>query len=365
MKILLAAGGTGGHLIPALNIADYLYEHCQPANIFFAGTNRGLSSKLVPTDKYKLFIFDIDPLYREFSIRLLISIKKLIISLFKFNKLLKEVAPDVIIGTASYISGPPILLGAIRGIPTVIQEQNSIPGLTTKLLSLFTDKICLAYEKSLEHIPLKSKAIITGNPVNIESPTLTHAELMEKYNLNSALKTILVTGGSQGAQSINLSLLKLIHKYKINESYNLIWLTGTINYERIKTQLGTTEQNIWMNPFTNATHNLYSLADIVVSRAGALTLAETALWGLPAILIPYPYAAANHQYFNALTVKEKGAAEIIEDKCLSAELLQKKIINILTNNELYNTMCKESKKLANENSTRYISEQIIKLARSK
>jgi UDP-N-acetylglucosamine--N-acetylmuramyl-(pentapeptide) pyrophosphoryl-undecaprenol N-acetylglucosamine transferase len=317
-RIVISGGGTGGHIFPALAIANQLKKENPDADILFVGANGKMEMHRVPEAGYDIVGLDIFGIRRDFSWNGIKSNLKLPFVLFKTmhkaKQLMRQFKPDVVIGVGGYASGPALRAAQALNIPTFIQEQNSYPGKTNKWLAKKTVKICVAYDGMERFFP-KDKIVKTGNPVRSEiinfQPKLDEAYTL--FNLDKNKKTILLIGGSQGARTINQAVLNSLDDFK-KMDIQLIWQTGELFYSSNKTQISEIEsQNIKILPFIKRMDLAYSVADYIVSRAGALAIAELAIVGLPTILIPLPTAAEDHQTANAKQLSEVGAIILLKD----------------------------------------------------
>ena len=318
-RFIISGGGTGGHIFPALAIANQLKKENPDAEILFIGANGKMEMNRVPEAGYEIVGLDIFGIRRDFSLSGIWNNIKLpfvlIKTMRKAKKIMRRFNPDVVIGVGGYASGPALRAAQALNIPTVIQEQNSFAGKTNKWLSKKVAKICVAYDGMEGFFP-KEKIVKTGNPVRAEIinflPKLEEAYTF--FDLDKNKKTVLIIGGSQGARTINQAILAHIEDFKKTDT-QLIWQTGELFYTANKAQLSELKSdNIKIVPFIKRMDLAYSVADFIVSRAGALAIAELAIVGAPAILIPLPTAAEDHQTANAQQLSTAGAALLLPDK---------------------------------------------------
>jgi len=318
-RFIISGGGTGGHIFPALAIANQLKKEVSDAEILFMGANGKMEMVRVPDAGYSIVGLDVFGIRRDISWSGIKSNLKLpfvlLKTLRKAKQIIRQFKPDMVIGVGGYASGPALHAAQTLHIPTVIQEQNSYPGKTNRWLAKKVVKICVAYD-GLERFFPKDKIVKTGNPVREEiinfQPKLKEAYSF--FDLDKHKKTILIIGGSQGAHTINSAVLSHIEDFK-QTNCQLIWQTGELFYHSNKAQISELQsQNIKIFPFINRMDFAYSVADFIISRAGALAIAELAIVGAPTILIPLPTAAEDHQTANAQQLANAGAAILLPDK---------------------------------------------------
>ena len=327
MNIMISGGGTGGHIYPALTIYKTL-ETMVDANFLYVGTERGLESRIVPKEGIPFTTLPVQGLQRKLSLDTLVTAGKTLSSLWKANQLISDFKPDIVIGTGGYVCGPLLLAAALRGIPTLIQEQNVVPGITNKILSRFVDVVAVGYEEATPHFPNAKQVVYTGNPVRPNVVTANREEARAYFGLQETQTAILVAGGSRGARSINKAMLAVHEHYKGREDIKIIHATGTDEYSRVCESLGIQEGEVYsptshIVPYLDNMDMAMAASDMAIFRSGAIGLAELAVRGIPSILIPYPYAAADHQTFNAKAFVEAGASTMIVDKELDdTRLLQ-------------------------------------------
>ena len=325
MNIMISGGGTGGHIYPALTIYKTL-ETMVDANFLYVGTERGLESRIVPKEGIPFTTLPVQGLQRKLSLDTLVTAGKTLSSLWKANQLISDFKPDIVIGTGGYVCGPLLLAAALRGIPTLIQEQNVVPGITNKILSRFVDMVAVGYEEAIPHFPRAKKVIYTGNPVRPSVVTANREEARAYFGLQDDQTAILVAGGSRGARSINTAMQAVHEHYKGREDIKIIHATGTDEYSRVCESLGIQEGDVYSStshivPYLDNMDMAMAASDMAIFRSGAIGLAELAVRGIPSILIPYPYAAADHQTFNAKAFVDAGASTMIVDKELNGTRL--------------------------------------------
>ncbi len=362
IRVILSGGGTGGHIFPAVAIANAIKRVSPSASIMFVGAKGRMEMEKVPAAGYPIEALWISGLQRRFTADNLAFPFKVIMSLIKARKIIKSFNPDVVVGTGGYASGPTLRMAAWLGIPTLIQEQNSFPGITNKMLASKANRICVAYEGMEKFFP-STKIRLTGNPVrnDIECNSNNHASALKHFNLQEDKVTLLVIGGSLGARTINESIQAGL-KVLADANIQLIWQTGKLFAEQAAEAVHPFQAaGIITMPFIKEMDKAYAAADIVVSRAGAIAISELCISGKPSILVPSPNVAEDHQTRNAMALSTRGAAILIKDSEAREKLIQS--IQVLASS------LKEQKKLslnissmAMHDSARLIAEQIFEIS---
>lgn len=362
LKIILSGGGTGGHIFPAVAIANELKKIVPHADILFVGALGKMEMEKVPAAGYKIIGVPIAGLQRKFTLSNLKLPFLILQSLFITRKIIKEFNPDVVVGTGGYASGPLLKAATSKGVPVLLQEQNSYAGITNKILSKKASKICVAYEGMEAFFP-KEKIILTGNPVrqDILNITATKDEAFDFFKLDRTKKTILVVGGSLGAKGINEAMSEGL-KLLADQNIQLIWQTGKIYFEKAKQQSAIYEsQNIKAVEFITRMDLAYLVANLVISRAGAGAISELCIVKKPSILVPLPTAAEDHQTKNAMALVHKKAAILVRDIDAKTNLI-KEVIKTINNTTLQEELSKNCGLLAKPNSTSIIANEVLKLA---
>lgn len=337
MHILFAGGGTAGHINPALAIAGYIREKHPDAHISYIGTPDKLESKLVPEKGYNFRTISVAGFQRKLSLqnigKNISAVGKALTSSVTARKILKEIQPDVVVGTGGYVSGPVLREAAKMGIKTAIHEQNAFPGVTTKMLAPNVDAVMLAMPEAEKYLKLKKKPCITGNPVRSELLKITREEARAKLGLDNDSPMLLSFGGSLGAMRINQAVSGLIKWHNGTDKFYHIHGTGKSGYSEFIDNLKDVNlcDKIDIREYITDMDVCMAAADLIICRAGAITLSELLACGKPAILIPSPYVAENHQFHNAMTLKHIGAAEIIEEKDLTDEKLIEVVSKLIEN----------------------------------
>lgn len=357
---MISGGGTGGHIYPAISIAQALKEILQNVEILFVGAKGKMEMKKVPEAGFKIVGLWISGIQRKVSADNLMFPFKLCSSLLQSARLIKEFNPDAVVGVGGYASGPLLYVAGRKKIPTLIQEQNSYAGLTNKWLSKTAKTICVAHEGMEKYFP-KDKIVVTGNPVRqtIKLNPNRIEEAWKHFELDSSKKTLLVIGGSLGARTINESVLAGLEKVK-NENIQLIWQVGGFYYEEMQKRAGEGFKGLVIKDFVRQMNFAYAIADVVVSRAGALSIAELMLTGKPAILVPSPNVAEDHQTINAQALLDNEAARMVKDSDAKETLIDEAIALIKNDDEKENLATK-IRSMAHENAAMDIANEVIKL----
>lgn len=358
-KIIISGGGTGGHIFPALSIANALKRLDNDIEILFVGAIGKMEMEKVPQAGYPIIGLPVRGLIRKSILKNFKVIANLLKSIRLSSKIIHDFKPDVIVGVGGYASGPICMSGAIKHIPIVIQEQNSYAGITNKLLGRYASRICVAYD-NMDRFFTKEKLLITGNPVrsSLFDECLAKAEAYAFYQLEPNKKTVLVTGGSLGAGTINHAVEEIIEAIGGQDDVQLIWQCGKYYFDVLQKQYLNKYKNVKLMPFLERMDYAYAISDIVVSRAGASTISELALLGKVSILIPSPNVAEDHQTHNAMALVNKGAALFIADVHAKQDL-KTVLFDILSDEEEQQKLAENIKKLAYENADECIAKEII------
>ena len=355
---MLSGGGTGGHIYPAVSIANELKFRYPESKFLFVGSKDRMEMEKVPQAGYEIKGFWISGIQRKLTLDNLSFPFKLMSSVFKSWKLIRGFKPDVVVGTGGFASGPLLYVATKMGIPTLIQEQNSYPGITNKLLSKSVNKICTAFE-GLERFFPKSKIILTGNPIrqDLTESKISKEEASTHFDLSTNKKTILVLGGSLGARAVNAQVAKILGWVKEND-YQLIWQTGKLyidDYKHLQEEMNY--DGIKIQAFLNRMDMAYAMADIILTRSGAGTISELCVVGKPTIFVPSPNVSEDHQTFNAKALSSKKAAVLIPEKNMGKELIIS-LDKILKDEETIKKLSKNIKKLALPNASKNIVNEI-------
>lgn len=365
MKVILSGGGTGGHIYPALTIADQIRKLRPETEIVFVGTQQGLEKDIIPRYGYPLKFIEVAGFRRSLSLDTLRSGFKLFEGLYDAYKIISSEKPDLVIGTGGYVCGPVVFMAALHKIPCCIQEQNAMPGVTNKILSRYVEKVFLGYQEAARFFKGKAEMEYTGNPIRAEILEHTHAEAVAELGLDPEKKTVLVSGGSRGAQSINKAMLEAEIALSGRHDVQVLHATGEANYAKYMDEIerrGGVADNIIIKPYLHNMPVALAAADLAVFRAGAIGLAELMAKGIPSLLIPYPYATANHQEFNARAVESAGAAQVVLDKELTGEKVLESIEHLLLHNDELDNMRAAAKSLGRPQAAEAIARKALALA---
>ena len=362
LKVIISGGGTGGHIFPAIAIANTIKSRYPDAKILFVGATGRMEMERVPAAGYEIVGLDIAGLNRKNLFKNFSVMMKFRRSLRKAKQILKEFRPDIVIGVGGYASGPVLYMANSLRIPTLIQEQNSYAGITNKYLAKKASVICGAYEGMERFFP-KERIVLTGNPCREEllSPTITKEDAYKEFNLDPNKKTILVIGGSLGSRTLNLSMLNGISQL-VAADVQVLWQCGKLYLFEMNMDLAAkgSPQNIHLLEFISRMDLAYKAADLVISRAGASSISELSLLAKPVILIPSPNVSEDHQTKNAMALVNKDAAILVKD----AEAIDKlipKALEVINNEEELNKLSENILKMAQPNSANRIVDEAIKL----
>jgi len=361
-RVIISGGGTGGHIFPAISIANALKKIAPETEILFVGAEGRMEMEKIPAAGYEIVGLPVAGLSRSFTLKNVSVVFKLLKSLVKARKVIREFKPDVVVGVGGYASGPVLRQAGRMGIPTLIQEQNSYAGITNKLLAKRASVICVAYDGMDRYFPAE-KIIKTGNPVRqnfdnlkaLENEALGHFKLQEKFPV------VLVLGGSLGAGTINKCLSDEIGRMADSDC-QWLWQTGKLYYENVKALVDVSSPgNISVNGFINRMDLAYSVADVIVSRAGAGTISELCLVGKPVILVPSPNVAEDHQTKNAKALSDRNAAILIADDKACKSLVDE-AIRLVADKQKRDDLSLNIKMIADRDADVLIAEEVFKLA---
>lgn len=371
MRVVVAAAGTGGHINPAIAIANKIKEEEPQSEIIFIGTNRGLENDLVPRAGYKLEQIEAYGLSTKITIENMKKMYKTFKGYWQAKKIIKEFKPDIVIGTGGYICGPAIMAASKLKIPTLLHESNAFPGKAVKMLAKRTNVILVSFKDAIERIDNANKIVYTGTPIKIHKKDYLQEETLKikhGLGLQESKPIVLVFGGSQGAKCINEAIISII-KEKLNSNYQIMWAAGPEQYKIIKTQLEKDGFNIdnlegvKIVPYIYNMEEVMNVSDIIVARSGAMTITEISNLGKPSILIPLPNVSNDHQLYNAKALEKIDAAKIILNKDLTGELLNKQLKEIIDNPEIMNKMGANARKNNAEDAQEKIYLEIKKLVK--
>lgn len=367
-RVIISGGGTGGHIYPAITIARAIAD-IEPTEFLYVGSKIGLENTLIPNEGIPFVTIDVRGLERKISFRNLVTLGKTAGSLLRAEQIIHKFKPDVMIGTGGFVCGPVLLAASLSGIPTLVQEQNVIPGVTNTILSRFVKCVALGYEEAADRFKRKDILVYTGNPVRKDILTGTRDHGRALLGLDPDKFTLLVAGGSRGARSINNAMIEVHRYFRDSRDIQILHVTGDHEYDRVVGQLegidgkGRYGEGSHIIPYLHHMPEALAAADLAVYRAGAVGLAELTVRGLPAILIPYPYAAEDHQRYNAQALVMCGAAKMILDKMLTGRELLEEIVHLKNDPEALKRMARASKSKGRPQAAHDIAELALSIAK--
>lgn len=364
LTVVFAGGGTGGHLYPALAIAEEVRRRRPDARLAFIGAKGKIEARVVPEHGFEFHPIQVSGFDRRLSGQTLLFPVRLGVALAQSFSLLRRIAPAVVVGTGGYVCGPPLFVATVLGIPTLIQEQNSYPGVTTRLLAKRVDQVHLTFASSKRYLERKDNVTVTGNPTRSMFGAVDKNTGAASFGLDPSVQTILVFGGSQGAASLNRAVAGTL-KEILELGVQVLWGTGPQDVERVRTRVGAlpleARERVRVHPYIDAMGHAFAAADLAVCRSGASTLAELTRSGLPAILVPYPFAAADHQTENARAMVEAGAAVLVPDAALDRELFPA-IKSIVTDGGRRAAMTERARALGAPKAAELLADAVLRLA---
>jgi len=361
LKILISGGGTGGHIYPGISLAREFKARDNENDILFVGTNRGLETKIIPHEGFEIKTINARGIERKLCLNSIKAVFIFFISLVQSFKILKKYQPDCVIGTGGYVSGSVVLMASFLRIPIFIHEQNAIPGITNKLLSCFAIKTFISFKQSGKYFKYKERLFFSGNPIRLWKINQITEDNYRKFRLNSSKKTILVIGGSKGAATINSAVIngiKLLQENFRNE-WQVLLVSGEEDYNTVNSHISIDDSYLRVMPYIYEMSTAYRIADIIICRAGATTLAEVSAYGIPSIIIPYPFATDNHQEVNARIFEKNGAAMVILDKELTGKKLASVLSFVIDNDNQLNIMAEKSKNIGRTDAAEKIINEIL------
>lgn len=362
MKILIAGGGTGGHVFPGIAVAEELKRQRPRCEILFVGTKKGLEATAVPEAGFAIKFISTAGFHRRQWWRWPGAALANVVGLFQALGLVLAEKPEVVLGTGGYVSAPVSFAAKLLGRPLILQEQNSIPGVANRLLSRIADEVHLSFLEARSWFPRKDHLKVTGNPVRAQVLSGDREQGMREFKLQTGKPTVFVFGGSLGAARINEATLEAMRKLKGRVDAQFILQTGRPDHDRVKAIVEKEQLPATVLPFVKRIHMAYAAADLVVCRSGAMTLAEIAVCGLPAVLVPYPYAAHNHQEVNASNLVDRGAAVMILDSELTGERLAKEIAHLLADRGTLSHMSSNTRLFARPDAAARLAKSLIRRA---
>lgn len=369
LKIMICGGGTAGHVYPGLALAESLRSLNDQVEVVWVGTPGGLEAGLAPAAGYKFIPIKVSGLRRRLSWRALKAVYQLIIGLVIGRKLLKKQHPAAVVGMGGYVSLP-VILAAGDSYPSIIFEQNSIPGLANRILAPRVSAAVLTYEESRSYFERTKQVIVTGNPVRTDGESISRSEAALRLGVESNRLTVLIFGGSRGARRINMVATELYPHCRGSNGLQIIHITGNMEFEATakllsKHESGSDKAGYHLYSYLEEIWLAYAASDLVVCRAGATTLAEITARGLPAILIPYPHATDNHQFKNARILESAGAAKLIADEDLDGRLLWRTVSDLIGNPAALKDMADRSREAGRPHAAESAAKLVLSLAEKK
>lgn len=363
MRIIVSGGGTGGHIYPALTIINAIKNKRSDAEFLYVGTEKGLEADIVPKAGINFTALKLEGgLERHFTLANISRAANAIWSIKHASDIIKNFKPSVVVGTGGYVCGPILLAASLMKVPTLIQEQNAVAGVTNKILSKFVDKIAVGTRDALKNFPA-DKTVYTGNPIRAEVLSAWKEDGLKEFNFTVDKPIVLISGGSRGARSINNAMIDVLKAAAQKNTAQFLHVTGKGEFDSVTSKLTDVldAPNIKVVPYLYNMPQAMAMADLAIFRAGATGLAELTARGVPAILIPYPFAAENHQEFNARALVEAGAAKMILNKDLTAEVLSKELDELLYSPEKLEAMSRASLSLGRPQAADEIADLILSL----
>lgn len=356
MKIVFTGGGTGGHIYPALSIAEKIRERQPETEMLYIGGTRGIERTIIGEAGIPMRTIPVKGMPRCVSPALVPFAFNLGASIIKSFLIIRGFKPSLVMATGGYVSGPPVLAARSAGVPVMMQEQNSYPGITTKRLAPHAETVFLGFADAAKYLGRNVATKVTGNPVRDDIDSGDREKAAETFGLDPAKRTVFVFGGSQGARAINRTMSMIVHELA-GDGIQVIWQTGNNEYnEWYGLEI---PGKVCIKPYIGAIRDAYAVADLVVSRAGAMTIAEITVCGLPAIFIPLPTAAENHQEYNASSVVNAGAASMIPEHDLNNETLLNRIREIVLSDDCLEKMSRASRQMGKKDAASIIADVII------
>jgi len=363
LNILFAGGGTGGHLFPGIALAEEFQRRKLDERIVFVGTANGLEARVIPREGFFLEFVSAAGFIGVSRIRQIKAAWKMVKALLDSYRIIKKHRPDIVFGLGGYASFATVLVGALMRIPSVIMEQNSVPGMSNKILGRFADTVCVTYQESISSFP-RDKTYLTGNPVRERVLRGSRTSGMKIFGLDPEKFTVFIFGGSGGASSINMAMVEALqYLLDIRDEVQFLHQTGEKDYEYVRSSYRNFGYYGMVTPFIFQMAEAYAVSNIVVSRAGATTLSELTALGKPSVLIPFPYATANHQEMNARKLEKLQAAIIILDKELNGRSIAEAIRQLFRNTEMREKMQQNCRVLGQPQASQKVLEIALSLLR--
>lgn len=361
MRVILAGGGTAGHINPALAIADTIAHNDKEAQILFVGTKRGLESTLVPKKNYDIKYIDVQGMKARLTPKNVVAVWKYVTAIAKCKKIIKKFRPDVVVGTGGYVCAPMVSAANALGIPTLIHEQNVFPGNAIKMLSKKSTVTAISFSESTRYIDTAREILLTGNPLRPEIVSADRNSARRELNIGND-KYIVVFGGSLGASAINNTVCDYIEKYGVPKGIRMCFATGKYGFEDVSARI-TSEKypNVEVKQYIHNMDTVLASADLVVCRSGAITVSEVCALGVPAILVPSPNVTRNHQEYNARALSDKGAAITILEKDFDADSLKSAADSIIKDDIYSDGIRTKALAMAKTNAAEIIYDKLCKI----
>ncbi len=370
MNIIVSGGGTGGHIYPALTLIDAIKRKRGDAEFLYVGTQKGLESDIVPKAGINFTALNLEGGFeRHFTLANISRAANAIMSIKRASDIVRDFKPDAVVGTGGYVCGPILLAASLMKVPTLIQEQNAVAGVTNKILSKFVDRIAVGTRDALKNFP-PDKTTYTGNPIRAQVLAAKKSDGLKQYGFTDDKPIVLISGGSRGARSINDAMIGVLTTTAQKNSAQFLHVTGKGEFDSVTRKLREAGLNVDDMPNVRVVPYLYdmptamAMADLAIFRAGATGLAELTARGVPAILVPYPFAAENHQEFNARSLVEAGAARMILNRDLTAQILSATLDELLSAPDELKRMAQASLSLGKPNAADEIADIILSLTQS-
>jgi len=360
MKLIIAGGGTGGHLFPGIAIAEEFKGRDTINEVLFVGTEKGIEARVLPKLGWSLRFISAEGIKGKGGFARIRAVLKLVPGFFESIKIIKAFKPEVVIGVGGYASAPLLLAARFSGIRTAVHEQNALPGLTNRMLGKFVDRVFVTFPDSASFFP-EGKVVVSGNPLRKEIVEGLQGSVVSGQWSEGKKPTILIFGGSAGAHRINMAVLEMIGQINDPDRWKIIHQTGEKDYKEIKEGYIEADWQADVRPFIYDMASVYSDADLIICRAGATTVAELAAAGKPAILIPYPFAADDHQRVNAESLVKAGGAMMLLEKELTGERLATEVERLMGDSEMLEKMGDSARKLASLDAAKVVVDGVYKL----
>ena len=361
VRVLIAGGGTGGHIIPALSIGEALRRRNPETEVMFLGSDRGIEREMLAGAGYKLEEFSLQGLPSRPTLGSVRAALAMYRAYRRIRRIIDEFQPKVLVGTGGYVTVPAVIAAHRAGVPVVLQEQNSVPGRANRFLARYASEIHVHFAESRRFFKDRAKLRLSGNPVRVRISEGRALRTLHNLRLYPDRKTVLVLGGSQGAHSLNLAFIDMLDQFRGDRTVQFVVQTGKEDLRAVLDAVRTTGAKAVVRAFFNDMEEIYGIAHLVVARAGAMTISEISACGIPSILVPYPHAMDDHQTMNANALSSKGAAVLLPDRGLTGERLTEEIRKLLADPKALRDMARNAFALSRPDAARRIAEAVEKL----